>query len=343
MNLTRLAPPAAFVLALSACGGGGGGTPSLPGGSSSTGSPSVPNYALNGVAYGNGLFVGAGINGSDDPLIETSTDGVNWKAQDSHDTATINGFSQVVFGTPGFLALDQDNNVFFSPDGVNWTNTTPQTLQGHTAFSLSWDGAEYLIASNVNADTIYTSPDGTTWTTLAESVSGDPAQGSIMKLGGTWYGVGRDGDIATSTDLVTWTPESIPFYSAGNGFDTLFYANKQFIAAGLNGLLATSADGQTWTNLYNPSVTTQGLNAVASNGSAYVAVGVNASVLYSQDGIHWQSVDISSLVPTGVDAPNFMAVAAQPGGNFVVVGPTLAPGAVEITSADGLHWTAGKP
>jgi len=343
-----------LAFALAACGGGGSSSGNSSSGS--TGGDASQNTALNAVAYGQGVFVGVGSNSGSTPLIETSTDGITWTARTSGDTAAASEFVTVVAGSNGFLAEDDNDTLYFSSKGTTWTNVTPAGIasQGTLAYAaISWDGAEYLVTSRVGSvGTLYESTDGSAWTAIAASGTTEAA-GSITRVAGTWYGLSGavspggtllGADVLTSTDLADWTAESAPLFVSGTGPNRLLYANKQFVGVGNGGLIATSADGLNWTDDYNAGVTTADLNAVAWNGSVYVAVGNDETVLHSTDGTTWTSVDVSSLVPSGVNAPDFMSVAADPTtGTFVIAGPTPSLTAIDLVSTDGVHWSAGKP
>jgi hypothetical protein len=69
---------------------------------------------LIGVAYGNGLFVAVG----DDGTILTSPDGVSWTQRTS---GTGNLLEGVTYGNGLFVAVGKDGTILTSPDGVSWT------------------------------------------------------------------------------------------------------------------------------------------------------------------------------------------------------------------------------
>ncbi|MDT7910160.1 MAG: hypothetical protein RQ912_09555, partial [Thermus sp.] len=81
---------------------------------------------LNGVTYGNGLFVAVGSRGT----ILTSRDGVNWTEQTSGTGNRLNG---VTYGNGLFVAVGRHGTILTSRDGVNWTEQTSKAgLNGVT-------------------------------------------------------------------------------------------------------------------------------------------------------------------------------------------------------------------
>lgn len=330
---------------LTACGSGGTGS-SVGGCSGATQSNS-----LQDVAYGNGIFVGVGMDVCANPLIETSTDGIAWKPRDSGDpnvdANSTDFFQQVVAGASGFVAVDDRDLVFFSKDGSNWTDITSNFGSGaHPSLSpVGWDGSQFVAIASANLQArTYVSTDGMNWTDLG--VSSD-ATGVFTKVGGTWFGSPPSANPThaayfTSTDLLNWTRQSVPF--AGSPyFRDIIFAGGQYIGVGSSGLVAYSSDGINWTEATLPSGLSTSYDSVAWNGSTYVAVGDFSVVLYSQDGVTWSRVDLSSLLPNDKQTVNlFLAVTARPNGAFVAVSAT-ALNPVEITSPDGVHWSLGHP
>lgn len=333
---------------LCACGGGGettGHNSGPPGGGLTS------NTDLYAVAYHDGVFVGVGQDSNYNAMVETSTDGVSWVKQSARDPNFIL-MQSVVSGKYGFLAVDRLGSAFWSPTGVSWENVTPPgaTQIYGPCYNPSYDGSNYLIAfdpcGQSATDAIYTSSTGNTpWTTLTQPASNPHAYGSIVDVAGTWYAIAKNGGtdtVATSTDLVNWNLESIPFVHNGHSATALLYTGSLYMIVGGEGLIATSPDGVNWTDETGASPTRGKLNAVAWNGSVYVAVGDDATVVYSTDGTTWKLADVAGLVPRFPNQPQFLSVAAAQNGAFVVAGPTNLK-AVDLTSTDGIHWVAGNP
>ena len=81
-------------------------------------SASENNY-WNGVAYGHGLFVAVGQDGTN--RVMTSLDGITWTARSASENV---GWLSVTFGNGLFVAVTAGgtNQVMTSPDGINWTS-----------------------------------------------------------------------------------------------------------------------------------------------------------------------------------------------------------------------------
>lgn len=312
------------------------------------------------MAYGSGVFVAVGRGGSSmtgyvGPFIDTSTDGISWVPQDTSDYAPSFTMTSVAYGPPGFVAVDGEGKLFHSLNGATWTDVTPASgAFGNSGAnkSILWDGAEYLVFE-YDLTTIAVSADGTTWRSVTPSAASSQTLliSSIAKFNGTYYGLysrvlnsaqvlQNVAGLATSSDLVHWTQQSITALD-GKGASYVTVADGKLIAVGGNGLIATSVDGAIWND--ESLIPSLNLAEVAWNGQAYVAVGDirSSTIVTSADGVKWIPIDVSGLV-SGVP---LTSVTAAPNGAIVAVGMLEGgtKGAAEIVSLDGIHWAPGKP
>lgn len=140
--------------------------------------------------------------------------------------------------------------------------------------------------------------------------------------------------IASSSDGVTWTEQTLPSVADHTSIQSLHYFNGTFIAvapvfAPASAHFYTSSDGSNWTE---HSVSGYRFHALAYADGRYVGlatVGLNVSVLLnSTDLRNWTEVDQSI----------FHEAVAYGNGKFVAVGSDLSGGKI-ITSPDGLNWT----
>ncbi len=213
---------------------------------------------LYAVAYGAGLYVAAGVDGT----ILTSPDGVTWTRRASGVSYTFLG---VTSGGDQFVVVGfqygSSGTILTSPDGVTWT----PRVSGGTYYlgGVTWGGNQFVAVGASGA--ILTSPNGLTWTPRASG-------GASSLYGVTWGGnqfvaVGWGGAILTSPDGVTWTPRASgappPWWRDWGG--------NQFVAVGLEGTILTSPDGVTWTP--RASGVTSFLLGVTWGGDQFVAVG----------------------------------------------------------------------
>lgn len=339
-----------LIIGLLLAGCGGGSSTTANGNSGSSGNPTptpAEPVTFNGVGHGAGVFIGAGNDGNGKAIIETSTDGISWQMQNANYAKPIGAFPLFAVGSAGILARYDFSNVFFSSNGTAWTNTTPAAVGAGVINGITWDGSQYLLVSSTSSApgatvAVYTSTDGSNWSSLSQP--GTIHGLYILKTASGWTAIDDNGNIATSTDLQNWIEPSNPTIPAGAPNQLSPYGVNKFVVVGTGGLIAVSSDGATFTNVSNSSVTTQDLNDVVWNGSVCVAVGNAATVLYSTNCATWVSVDVSALVSGGAASKlNFTAVTAAANGAFVAVGSGSSVSPLEITSADGLHWSAGKP
>jgi hypothetical protein len=167
-----------------------------------------------------------------------------------------------------------------------------------------------------------------TWTTVTPSPLGSDGKDPVVAYGGgKFVALGRNGEIAYSTDGVNWT-------AADGGISqphAIAYGNGKFVAYG-NGCLGYSADGITWTVEYVNSY-----KAIAYGGNRFVAVGWYGSIAYSDNGIAWTKVTSNVFDnPIWEGASYDINGVAYGNGRFVAVG---AGGRIAYSS-NGESWTA---
>lgn len=310
---------------------------------------------LNGIAYGNNLYVAVGTDGT----IKTSPDAATWLYKTTGTTCTLNS---VTYGENFFVTVGDYGMLLTSPNGTNWTQRNSNTQQ-HLR-SITYQNNLYVAVGT--GGTIITSPDCTTWTvqtsgttvnlnsiaygngkfaavgetgvilTSADGISWTIAQqDALYIISGITYG--SNGFLAigyyrfeqqlllktfTSTDGINWTEQSIEFNSIPLA---VIYHDGIFVIISNSGMIATSQDGTTWSTQYtaSPNIT---LNGIAYGVQGYVAVGEKESVVKSPDGVSWSQVSKDSYSFNGV---------AYGSGLFAAVDDS----GVIMTSADGKQWT----
>lgn len=281
---------------------------------------------LNGIAYGNGLFVAVGGLGT----VVTSPDGVTWTVRSSGSTNNLNG---VGFGNGIFVAVGAHGTVLTSPDGVTWTTRisgSANDLNGvayGNGFFVVVGGNGYNIGS-----TLLTSSTGISWTSRTTGITA-----SLYGVGfgnGTFVVVGYGGVILTSTDGVGWPARS-------SGYDMVFsflsvtYGNGMFVVVGKgvgypDSYIYTSPDGITWTSRVANHNGGE-LTAVSFGNGTFVAAG-RAALVTSPDGVSWTDRDFP-------DTPEFHAVSFG-NGSFVAVGALSYEYVMSAiaTSPNGVGW-----
>jgi len=215
---------------------------------------------IQGVAYGNGLFVAVGSSGK----LATSPDGINWTQRtSSFETTAILG---VTYGNGLFVAVGGGGKLATSPDGINWTQRT----SGFETIAIQ--GVTYgngLFVAVGGGGKLATSPDGINWTQRTSGFETNHIYG-VAYSNGLFVAVGSSGKLATSPDGISWTQRTSSFET--NHIRGVAYGNGLFVAVGDSGKLATSSDGISWTQRTSSFETTAILGVTYGNG-LFVAVG----------------------------------------------------------------------
>ncbi len=343
-----------------------------PGNVSTNNEEGSPGYVLSGIAYGNGRYVAVGEYFMDDyGVIETSDDGTNWTMRSQYGGSVLNLYS-VTYANGVFVASGWDyysgNNLYSSPDGVNWTSHTTQIANvdavtyGAGLFVAVGDGL--LLNSYVRTNkNIYTSSDGVHW--LARS-SGAPVN-DVQPLSNIAYGDGKfvavgagESDFFTSASGIAWTMTPSSFALSGN----ISFCNGLFFAPIGPGTNLVSPDGITWSVLTNNTSSTFG-QIIYTNGlyvalSSFGAIGQNppgtssSPVFSSTDGTNWvQHLEIPSnnnLFSLSFGGRNLVAVGYESNnstyiGTAFISDPFVAarinpgfPPQVKISGVQGLSY-----
>ena len=131
-------------------------------------------------------------------------------------------------------------NTSWSVIGTGFTNQTRFVEEGTTGNFLALGGSSTV-------GQIATSTNLTSWT-VRTWITGTPLPNWAAWNGTKWVVVANGGNIATSTDGITWTKETSPV--AGNLLWVDWSTDEnQFVAVGDNMIVITSPDGITWTQL----------------------------------------------------------------------------------------------
>ena len=217
-----------------------------------TSETSGSSYSLNGVTYGNGLYVAVGDSGTilTSPAATGSLlDGSIWTSRPSYGSS-LNG---VTYGNGLFVAVGQSGEIFTSPDGISWT-------QRNSGTSYHFYGVTYgngLFVTVGYSGIVYTSPDGITWTSRSAGISTSGVDlNGVNYVNGVYITFGGSG-LFTSQDGTSWNFKNF------NGFYEASYGNNTFVAVGQSGKIITSPDGTTWTS--RTSETANRLYGITSN------------------------------------------------------------------------------
>jgi hypothetical protein len=209
---------------------------------------------IKSVAFGNGLWVAVGTNGT----ITTSTDGITWTARTSNmSTNTINAVTYanslwVAVGDGG--GTTNTGGITYSSDGTTWTRKSQSLTVGSSYRTVAWNGTNWVVGGSSSTNNyLYASTPSGTWTAGNYS-SGD----NIFNIfwDGTRhivvYGTNKNISYNTSTSL-SGGPTSYDYLSISSSGYIDVYSGQIYL---YNGWLQTAA---TSSMSVNPPVSTPAL------------------------------------------------------------------------------------
>lgn len=210
-----------------------------------------------------------GVNGGLLNDVWSSSDGINWTEEVPNDSSTSfqprAHHTTIVFqnkiwviGGSG-LSNTFYNDVWSSPDGVNWTQETNNAnFPGRFAHTSEvFDNKLWIIGGRDQFsyyDDVWSSTDGINWVQETNNADFKPRgyhssgvfEGRIWVIGG--FASGDKNDVWSSSDGINWVQETTNAnFSERRGQSTTIYKNRIWvIAGGLNNDVWSSADGINW-------------------------------------------------------------------------------------------------
>jgi len=286
---------------------------------------SSSQYALVGFGYDD-------ITGYNDIITVNSTNGTSFNL-----TNTIGGsftFPNIcsVYGNK-FVFVNSDgfnSDIYTSNDNITWTLSTNLSLN---VKNIIWDGSQYIVCGLYNlGSAIATSTDGITWSAV-QVVYTPPSNSmgsSVIAYSGSQYVIvgieyGSPNNIISlvSTNLSTWTRYVAISNSGGNDPYSIIFANNKYIFVGATDLIATSADGITWTQQSTSGLPADAtFNEIIWDGSKYITVGYSSPSIYaydaliatSPDGVTWTQRTIASQPTSLTNVASGSSVIVPPNG-----------------------------
>jgi len=293
-------------------------------------------YYLTSIVFGGGRFMAAG------SVLLFSTDGRNWI------DGAFPGFwvGSLAWGNGRFVALD--NDFYSSTNGLLWeTNTAPVSGLSKVAFlngqfmAVGYDD-DYLDTGRERPSFAF-STNGQDWTPGQLLNPGQYNSDDLVAVNAIGFINGH----YLAPGLFGGRPAS--WISANGQFWDLLYATDftplptdilsedgRLIAVGNSGLVATSTNGQVWTQIIGPA---EQINAVVQTSwgithgnGLFVAVGLNA-VQTSPDGLVWTS---RTVPPREYPWNDYPWIDVTYGSNRFVA---ISRGALTMSSLDGRDWS----
>lgn len=259
------------------------------------------------VAYNptNGTYaMGGGSTGT--AYVFTSKDGFSWTFRMNQPYQPVRGMA---YGNGVFVGSMETTAVVRSTDGITWT-----TVAATSDLRRGIYATRFVFAGNGNY--FGHSTDGITWASVATgwAATGQPAPRDIAYGNSVYCAGNAKGDIARSTDGITWTTTGVTSNFASQAVNGIAYGASIFVAAGGSGTIRTSTDGLTWAT--RTSGTAVDLRGLTYGPQGFLAIGDSSTVLTSTDGITWVTHPQEAMYPvwttvSGIQKKDYSAISLQ--------------------------------
>jgi hypothetical protein len=346
--------------------------------------------SLNDIVYQQDLFVAVGSG------IITSLDAYTWNKRLEFTGPLNNTLLGVTYtqlsAFTGFVAVGKGqmydystgitetvdtNLVYYSTDGINWSNTSSVSNNGF--FGVTTDDNTLVAVGEEGV--IYYSENGADWLGVNEvtvrSINGSTDQVNVTNTAGfsvndtvrftnsfssitantTYYiiDIFSETQVSVSTSeggpVLVLTDSTIPVYTRMYLYDAVLpnqptlrsvaYGNGIFVTVGDNGMIKTSPDVISWTQV-DSGVTEDIIKVTYKDSSSFIAVGRNNTILTTDDnGVSWTKQEVFTVAPPIYDIK---------GGEFMqgYAPEELVAGIVEdnlaltVTTRPGTNWPVSE-
>ena len=266
-------------------GGGGGGLLPEPIAWTSVHSPfsSGDDNYITTITYGGSKFVAGNRMGE----MVYSSDGTNWtKATQSVFAESYHISMPIAYGKGKFVAGGSAGKMAYSSDGTSWTAITQSVfgLSNMMSMAIAYGdnkfvaGGSGIVAGNMVGSEMAYSSNGTSWTTITQSVfsrqsrSASPIITAITYGGSKFVAGNRMGEMVYSSNGINWTAVShYPLSST----EAIAYGDGKFVV--VNGYMAYSLNGINWTAISAPP-SSHGVVAIAYGDGKFVVGGKEGEI-----------------------------------------------------------------
>lgn len=258
------------------------------------------------VAFGNGVFIAVSDNG----IMFTSVDGMNWEISESSANYNLNAIEKV---DNKFIIVGTNGTILNSLDGDNW-----RTVQSNVSLDLNdiaYGKDQFVVVGD--SGVILTSSDGETWSV---QLTEDKVDIKEVEFGNEIF-VARSDHILTSDDGREWSLTS-------NRYDgPLKFNNGEFIADDYD-YIVCSVDGINWeqkgSNLFRD------IDAMCFNGSdyiySYIRTGLGKSLRFVYNGgpgKYYEETTVDTFKVISLNYGNGMFVGGSNNGDILTLNDTL--------------------
>lgn len=286
--------------------------------------------------------------GSGSNSLAHSDDGINWTGLG---TNIFSGVNSIVYAPElsKWVAVGSGTySCATSSDGINWVGSNPFTTFQNLfpPTSVAWSGSLFLVGGYAGLHTLYSSPDGVTWTPVVQSVITTHVASVVYSSSlGLWVAVGAGtNQIATSpTGTSGWVGKGNTFFgqtgSKGNG--VCWSEQLQFFIAVGSPMgkkansVVTSADGVTFTGRGKPFGTgleSSGYGCAYGNGQ-YILLGQGPSVILKTTN----GITFTPTLPSNIFNPS-AGTAAYHGTTWVSTGVKYQSDNIAYSTDNGSTW-----
>jgi hypothetical protein len=313
--------------------------------------------SINGLGYGNGIYVSVGQN-SGQFSIQTSSDSITWTVRIN--SATTTEARAVAYGNyrgnKTWVVVGSGGIIFSSTDSNTWIQRTSPTANILNAASF---GNSTFVAAGA-AGTLISSTDGFTWVSRVSGFGVTPINALVFG-NGVHVAAGDGGRLSTSTDGINWTTRTSGFGGV-TSIRSLAFGNGLFLAGGDAGVLTTSTDGINWTTR-QANIGTNVIRSIAWGDGLYVMGSDSGIIRVSTDGYEWQirsavmtssqiraitygngigifGTPVNGVIPsTPTPYPQLSPTNNLPGGMFLLAGGNTNTGSRLASSEQGFEAT----
>lgn len=285
-----------------------------------------------GYSSGASAYVAAGLTSTG---MRISDDGITWRKVTDTIPHTID---QIVYGNGVYVAVCRDHYLAYSTDGINWTYQEMDAAVYGVAFGYgrgSFAGTSLFLAVGYSGS-LWTSPDGMTWTKLARWTTSSYTgvlygNGKFLAWVGTTLSYsttnGKAWNSGEAPNPTNFTLQSICF--ANGKFYALYYYNNNEI----NYRIYESSDALEWEEIRYGSDSTVPEAVAYGNGVTVFAGRKGKALVYSD----------TSNIPTEAKITERDTFRCHDliysGGKFVAVGRSSDSATMSIYySLDGYNW-----
>ena len=201
-----------------------------------------PGYSgyFGSLAYDGNKLIAINTRGN---ISTSNDDGTTWTTPTS--SSSFNSGYGLCYGIGKYVSIN-GYGISVSTDLQNWT-TGIAVQPSYTLYNIVYAFGKFIIISTNGY--IYTSTDGTTWTS-GNNVINMPDSGwnTYVKSENKIVLINYNGYYATSTDNgTTWTLRESTELATVNYWDGIAYNNNKYVILNANGYISISTDGITWT------------------------------------------------------------------------------------------------